>query len=187
MKTTSIKELQTDVSSRRAEAPTSGRASVEVGSNKLTNFSEWPFFWWTRATTEAAVDLDAVSTTRSGARSWPRIPWRLRSLRRRCPARKPRSIRRPASTGCLLPPWAGTRPAFRRQPRARLCRLGVSFRGVARQVAASAGEGRAQGGSSRDLCGRRPAATQPGRACIEPLPQDHRFRSEAWQQLAVQL
>ena len=52
MKTATISELLTAVSSRRAETPTLGRASAEVSSNKSTDFSGWPFLWWTQATTD---------------------------------------------------------------------------------------------------------------------------------------
>jgi hypothetical protein len=52
MKTATISERPTAVSSRRAETPTLGQASAEFSSNKSTGFSGWPFFWWTQAATD---------------------------------------------------------------------------------------------------------------------------------------
>jgi hypothetical protein len=103
--------LTTAASVRGAEMSTSGQAALEVQSNKSADFGGWPLSWWTHATTGVL-------------RTWGQFsqfglqpaddPWRLRSLRRRRPWRTQMSIRRPAATGCFMPPWAESQQASRR-------------------------------------------------------------------------
>jgi len=180
VKTTSIKELPTDVSSRRAEAPTSGRASVEVGSNKLTNFSEWPFFWWTRATTELlqtwtrfpplglqpAVGHGSVAATKPGMQ----VPGAEAKV-------DPPTSSDRLFTATMGRYTAGISPAS----------LGLAYADWALHLAASPGKWqilleKAVRKAVRLATYAPQAYSDPTcPCCIEPLPQDHRFESEAWQ------
>ena len=180
MKTASIKDLPTAVPSRRAEAPTSGQPSAEVGSNKSTNFSEWPFFWWTQAATkllqtwtwfpplglQPAAGHGSVAATKPATRV-PGVETKVDP---------PTSVDRlfNATMGRYT---AGISPVS----------LGLAYADWAFHLAASPGKWQILLEKAVRKAVR--LATYAGQACsdpacpccIEPLPQDHRFQSEAWQ------
>ena len=112
----------------------------------------------------SAADLGAVLTARSAARSRPAIRDGYEASdasARRAPRGRSADQRRPA-VSCHHGPIHGRHLAG--QPRPRLRRLGVPSRGVARQMAAAAGEGRAQRRFVWRPMRRRPAATPTVRA-----------------------
>jgi polyhydroxyalkanoate synthase len=180
VKTTSIKELQTDVSSRRAEAPTSGRALVEVGSNKSTDFSEWPFFWWTRATTELL-------------QTWTRFPplGLEPALGHGSVAATKPGMQVPGAEAKVDPPTSSDRLFTATMGRYTAgispASLGLAYADWALHLAASPGKWqilleKAVRKAVRLATYAPQAYSDPTcPCCIEPLPQDHRFRSEAWQ------
>ncbi|MGA8689545.1 MAG: poly-beta-hydroxybutyrate polymerase N-terminal domain-containing protein, partial [Methyloceanibacter sp.] len=179
MKTTSIKELPTAVPSRRAETPTSGRASAEVGSNKSTDFSEWPFFWWTQATTDLLQTWTRLGLQPAGGQGAVAVA-----------ATKP-ATQVPGAEAKVDPPTSGDRLFNATMGRFTAgispVSLGLAYADWAFHLAASPGKWQILLEKAVRKAVR--LATYAGQACsdpacpccIEPLPQDHRFRSEAWQ------
>ena len=156
MKTGTIKALPTAASVRRAVVPTSGQAFAGCSNRRNRLNFQYGHYPGGRKRRPSCCRPGrgfhhSVCSPQVAREPWR---WRLRSLRRRSPARKPRSIPRPAATGCFMPPWAGSRPASRRSALGSLTPTG---RSISRRRPANgsilAGEGRAQGGSSGDLCG----------------------------------
>jgi polyhydroxyalkanoate synthase len=180
MKTGTIKAPPTAITGRRAVVPTSGQASREVQSNKSAEFAGWPLSWWT----QAATDL---------LRTWgefSQLGLQPAAGQRTAPARKP-ATQVPVARPEVDPPTSGDRLFHATMGRLTAgvspASLGLAYADWAFHLAASPGKWQllvekavrkavrlatyaAQAGSNPDCP-----------CCIEPLPQDHRFRTEAWQ------
>ena len=180
MKTGTIKAPPTAVTVRRAVVPTSGQASPDVRSNKSAEFTGWPLFWWTQATTELL-------------QTWTRFsPLGLQ------PARGPRSVavtklatQVPVARAEVDPPTSGDRLFHATMGRLTAgvspASLGLAYADWAFHLAVSPGKlqqlvEKAVRKAVRLTTYAAQACSDPDcPCCIEPLPQDRRFRTEAWQ------
>jgi len=180
MKTGTIKALPTAASVRRAVVPTSGQDSPDVQSKKSTEFPEWPLSWWTQATTELL-------------QTWTRFPplgLQPAGGHGAVAATKP-ATQVPGAEAKVDPPTSGDRLFHATMGRFTSgispVSLGLAYADWAFHLAASPGKWqilleKAVRKAVRLATYAPQACSGPAcPCCIEPLPQDHRFRTEAWQ------
>jgi polyhydroxyalkanoate synthase subunit PhaC len=180
MKTGTIKAPPAAATVRHTVVPTAGQASPEVQSNKPVEFAGWPLSWWTQATTDllrtwgqlSQLGLQPAAGRRSArattpvtqgpaARAEVDLPTSGDRLFHATMGRFTAGIS-PASLGLAYADWAfhlAVSPGKWQQLVEKAVRKGVRLATYAAQAC------------SDPACPR----------CIEPLPQDHRFRGDAWQ------
>ena len=180
MKTGTIKALPPAVTVRGAVVPISGQASREVQSNKSAEFAGWPLSWWTQATTDVL-------------RNWGRF-----SQLGLQPAAGQRSVTAttpatqvPVARAEVDPPTSGDRLFHAAMGRFTAgvspASLGLAYADWAFHLATSPGRWqllleKAVRKAVRLATYAAHAYSDPDcPCCIEPLPQDRRFRTEAWQ------
>ena len=180
MKTGTIKAPPTALTVRRAVVATSGQASPEVRSNKSAEFTGWPLFWWIQATTELL-------------QSWTRFsPLGLQPARgHRSMAVMKLATQVPVARAEVDPPTSGDRLFHATMGRLTAgvspASLGLAYADWAFHLAVSPGKWqqlveKAVRRAVRLTTYAAQACSDPDcPCCIEPLPQDHRFRTEAWQ------
>ncbi len=180
MKTGTIKALPTAASVGGAEAVTSKQASPEVQSNTLAQSAGWPLSWWTQATTDLLRTWGQFSQLglqpAAGQRALTAAKPATQAPVGRAEADSPTSGDRlfHATTGRFT---AGISPAS----------LGLAYADWAIHLAASPGkwqlllEKAVRKGVRLATYAAQTSSDPDNPHCIEPLPQDHRFRTEAWQ------
>jgi polyhydroxyalkanoate synthase len=180
MKTGTIKAPPTAATVRRAVAPTSGQASPEVRSNKSAENAGWPLSWWTQATTDllrswgqfSQLGLQPAAGRRSARATTPATQVPVARTEVDPPATGDRLFH--ATMGRFT---AGVSPTS----------LGLAYADWAFHLAVSPGKWqqlveKAVRKAVRLAIYAAQACSDPDcPCCIEPLPQDHRFRTEAWQ------
>ena len=180
MKSGTIKAPPPAITVRRAAVPTSGQASPEVQSTKSAKTAGSPLSWWSQATTDllrtwgqfSQLGLQPTAGQRSVTATKPATQVAVALPEVDPPTSGDRLFH--ATMGRFT---AGVSPAS----------LGLAYADWAFHLAASPGKWqqlmeKAVRKAVRLTTYAAQTSSDPNcPCCIEPLPQDHRFRTEAWQ------